>query len=103
MATYAIKWNEKILVTEQNKNSLEWYKFVQEELSEADRIELEKKSAIEQIATLSDQLNLLASTLEIVVSYIEVDKPEIANEPIIIQSRQVLNWIKSILEDKNKE
>ena len=29
--TYAIKWDEKILVTSQNKDSLVWYEFIQEE------------------------------------------------------------------------
>lgn len=49
MVTYAIKWDEKILVTSENKESLVWYKFVQEELSqkESDILkykELEKKA-----------------------------------------------------------
>jgi hypothetical protein len=38
MATYAIKWDEKILVTQNNKSYLEWYKFIQEELNEIDLI-----------------------------------------------------------------
>lgn len=47
--TYAIKWDEKILVTENNKNSLQWYKFIQEEISEREKDiqnlkELTKKS-----------------------------------------------------------
>lgn len=39
MYTYAIKWDEKILVTESNKNFLEWYSFIkQETLEENDYI-----------------------------------------------------------------
>lgn len=39
MYTYAIKWDEKILVTEINKDSLEWYSFIkQETLEENDYI-----------------------------------------------------------------
>lgn len=36
MKTYAIKWEEKILVTSQNKDELIWYTFIQEELTERD-------------------------------------------------------------------
>jgi len=31
MATYAVKWEEKILVTEQNKDKLIWYKFIEQD------------------------------------------------------------------------
>ena len=41
MATYAIKWDEKILVTPENVNSLVWYTF--RELTESELIDYEKQ------------------------------------------------------------
>lgn len=55
MRTYAIKWDEKILVTEKNKSSLEWYKFIQEELSDKDKIENDFTQAVEQLTAWISQ------------------------------------------------
>lgn len=42
MKTYGIKWEEKILVTSQNKDTLIWYTFIQEEETELEKLENEK-------------------------------------------------------------
>jgi anaerobic ribonucleoside-triphosphate reductase len=48
MKTFAIKWEEEILVTSQNKDSLIWYEFIQRELTE-------KEADIEEFKTLEKQ------------------------------------------------
>jgi len=60
-------------------------------------IKLEKKEAIEKIASISDQLNLTAWTLDIIVDILAVDNPEILQNPWIQQSKVKLNEIKNIL------
>ena len=37
--TYAIKWEEKILVTSQNKDTFVWYQFIQEEFLSEEHFE----------------------------------------------------------------
>ncbi len=58
MATYAIKGEDKILVTEQNRNSLEWYKFIQAELSEKDLVEQEFQNSIKQLTEWFSQAEI---------------------------------------------
>lgn len=91
MATYAIKWDEKILVTSENKDLLVWYKFIEKELEEEDKVKLDKKKAIQEIATLSDQLNLLAKILYKLTEWNE--------NPEIIEARQVYENIQNILNN----
>lgn len=74
MVTYAIKWDEKILVTEKNKNSLEWYKFIQEKILEKDLIEKE----------FQDTIQLFSSWY----SQVEIDSWEIK----VKEAEKVLNW-----------
>ena len=47
--TYAIKWEEKILVTSQNKDFLVWYKFIQEEMTDEEILENKKTSLLKEI------------------------------------------------------
>ena len=47
--TYAIKWEEKILVTSQNKDLLVWYEFIQEEMTEEEILENKKTSLLKEI------------------------------------------------------
>lgn len=60
---------------------------------------LQKKEAIEKIASLSDQLNLTAWTLDIVVDLLAVNNPELLEHPWIIASKTKLNEIKTILNN----
>lgn len=53
MKTYAIKWEEKILVTSQNKDNLIWYTFIQEEETELDKLENEKEKILKELAELN--------------------------------------------------
>lgn len=97
MATYAIKWNEEILVTIDNVLMLEWYTFTEKELIASDEMKVEQKEAILKIASLSDQLNLTAGTLDLVVDLLAVTNPELLEHPWIIESKSKLNKIKTIL------
>ena len=47
--TYAIKWEEKILVTSQNKDNLIWYEFIQEEMTDEEIIENQKTTILKQL------------------------------------------------------
>ena len=47
--TYAIKWEEKILVTSQNKDLLVWYEFIQEEMTDEEILENKKTSLLKEI------------------------------------------------------
>ena len=47
--TYAIKWEEKILVTSQNKDNLIWYEFIQEEMTDEEILENKKKEILRQL------------------------------------------------------
>lgn len=47
--TYAIKWDEKILVNSKNKDSLVWYEFIQEEMTDEEILEKQKTSLLKEI------------------------------------------------------
>ena len=47
--TYAIKWDEKILITSQNKDTLVWYTFIQEEMTDKEILENKKTSLLKEI------------------------------------------------------
>lgn len=64
MKTFAIKWDEKILVTNENKDNLIWYKFVQEE-SEVEEIKQKYKNIIYSKYSITDQNNMNARITEI--------------------------------------
>jgi hypothetical protein len=48
MAIYAIKWEEEILVTSQNKDSLIWYTFIEKEINELDKINQDFENKIKE-------------------------------------------------------
>lgn len=56
-----------------------------------------KSKDINKIATLSDQLNLLADNLNIVIDEVIKTSPTLANNPKVIEWKTVLAWIKAIL------
>ncbi len=89
MATYAIKWEIKVLVTIDNIHSLEWYKFIQEELSVEDEIKVNKKKDIENILSTSDQLNMIAEILD----KLTID----STDQYIIDAKKKFKDIKTIL------
>lgn len=53
MKTYAIKWEEKILVTSQNKDTLIWYNFIQEEETELEKYENEKTQIQKELSEVN--------------------------------------------------
>ncbi len=57
----------------------------------------EKKEAIAKIATITDQLNLTAGTLDLVVDLLAQTNPNLLENPWIIESKEKLHWIKDIL------
>ena len=46
--TYAIKWDEKILVNSENKDLLVWYEFIQEEMTDEEILENKKTSLLKE-------------------------------------------------------
>lgn len=48
MAIYAIKWEEQILVTSQNKDNLIWYTFIEKDLNDIDKINLDFENKIKE-------------------------------------------------------
>lgn len=64
MATYAIKWDEKILVTEENKNLLVWYKFIQEEIPKKEKLKIEYKNIQKAITDIKSELQEIDDTYE---------------------------------------
>jgi len=56
-----------------------------------------KEEQILKLATITDQINLMAWTLDIVVDELIKTNPELANNPWIKKSKATLNWIKTIL------
>ena len=64
MTTYAIKWDEKILVTEENKSSFIWYKFIQENMSEKESMILEYKDTQKQIVSIKSEIQEINDTYE---------------------------------------
>ena len=62
--TYAIKWEEKILVTSQNKDNLIWYEFIQEEMTDEEILENQKTSILKQLWELKLILNWMIEVWE---------------------------------------
>jgi len=60
-------------------------------------IKQQKKEAIDKIASLSDELNLLAHSLEVTIDIIAINNPEILVNPTIIKAKDVFSKIKVIL------
>ena len=65
--------------------------------AQAELIKQTKASEIAKIASITDQINLTAWTLDIIVDLLAVNNPELLTNPWIIKSKEALNWIKTIL------
>jgi len=91
-----IKWyNTTIPQPTQAELDTAWIAVQQQE-----QIELLKKQKSEQIhtiATLSDQLNLLADNLNLVIDELAKTNPNILLNPSVISGKNVYNGIKTIL------
>lgn len=72
-----------------------WTRFLERQKEKEDKfimqLKLEKKEAINKIATLSDQLNLLATVLDILTKW--------NTDPIILESKAKFAEIKTILNN----
>ncbi len=91
-----IKWhNKEIEQPTQEEIEIAWIEV--QKLQQAEMIKKEKAEQIGQIASISDQLNLTAWTLDIVVDLLAETNPEILEHPWIIESKNKLNEIKNIL------
>jgi len=66
-------------------------------LEKAELIKKQKKAEIDKLATLSDQLNLLATNLNIALDELIKTSPALATNINIVQGKKVLTWIKAIL------
>jgi len=63
----------------------------------AEAIKKQKKSDIDKLATLSDQLNLLAVNLNLVLDEQIKTNPTLATNPNVVQGKKILSWIQTIL------
>lgn len=81
MFTYAIKWEEKILVTFENREQLSGYKFIQEENKE-EEIKLKYKNIIFSKYSLTDQLNMSNEAL-LITSSVQYEKRELKEYEIL--------------------
>lgn len=72
--TFSIKWEEKILVTSKNKDSFDWYKFIQEEMSE-------KQKDIKNFLSLKNKAKELRTDYQLY---------EMSEDPISIKTREKL-------------
>ena len=93
--TYAIKWEEKILVTSQNKDTFVWYEFIQEEFPSEEHF---KK--IEAWYSYNIETWEFEETQE----SIEFEKQQIENQKKIIlkelwELKLILNWMIEVWED----
>ena len=57
----------------------------------------QKKAEIEKLATLSDELNLLAINLNLLIDEVWKTAPAILTNPNVVQGKKVLTWIQKIL------
>jgi len=62
----------------------------------------QKKYEIDKLATLSDQLNLLAVNLNLVIDEVWKTNPIILTNPNVVQGKKILLWIQDILAWKKK-
>lgn len=105
ITTFTITDEEKALINNwatftYNNWIVIWDKTIAEEAlvnSKTEEIKAGQKEAINKIASLSDQLNLTAGTLHIIVDLLAMQNPELLVNPWIIESKRKLNEIKNIL------
>ena len=90
-----IEWKSPVTITQTDIDLALVKKQAELEL---EAIKKEKANQINKIATITDQLNLTAWTLDIIVDLLAINNPELLNNPWIIKSKQALNWIKEILK-----
>ena len=93
MQTYAIKWNEKILVTSQNKDSLIWYIFIQEE-NIIEWIKQKYQDLIFWKYSLTDQLNMSNEAVQITASA-QFEKRDFTEDETLklLEIQEVKKWI----------
>ena len=86
--TYAIKWDEKILVNSENKDSLVWYEFIQEKMTEQEII----KSQIETITNELVALNWKIKGWEELEAMWVADEDDIADiERYKLEASELIN------------
>lgn len=91
-----IKWyNTEIPQPTQSELETAWLEFVK--LQEQEQLKKQKAEEIAKIATITDQINLIAWTLDIIVDLLAETNPELLTNPWIVKSKEALNWIKNIL------
>lgn len=93
MQTYAIKWEEKILVTSQNKDFLVWYEFIQEE-NKISEIKQKYQDLIFSKYSLTDQLNMSNEAIYI-TSMIAFEKRDFTADEIarLNEIKEAKKWI----------
>jgi len=91
-----IEWyNKKITQPTQAELKKAWKQILA--IQKAEQLKVQKKIEIDKLATLSDQLNLLATNLNLVTDELIKTSPALATNPSVVQGKKVLTWIKTIL------
>lgn len=93
MKTYAIKWEDKILVTSQNKDTLIWYTFIQEE-NKIEEIKQKYQDIIFWKYSLTDQLNM-SNEAQMITTLAQVEKRDLSETEInrLLEIKGAKEWI----------
>lgn len=100
MQTYAIKWEEKILVTSQNKDTLIWYTFIQEEQTELEKLKQELETVTNELVNLNWRIKW-AEDLKLAWIFDDDDEIELAwyikkQEELAIKRSEIKLQLKSL-------
>jgi len=88
---------ESKFTTPPTQAELDALKVTQTNNAKLEAIKKQKSADINKLATLSDQLNLLAINLNLVLDEQIKTSPALATNPNVIQGKKVLSWIQTIL------
>ena len=101
MQTYAIKWEEKILVTSQNKDTLIWYTFIQEEQTDLEKLKQELETITNELVNLNWRIKW-AEDLKLAGMFDDDDELELAwykwsLEELVIERTEIKAKMKELL------
>ena len=100
MQTYAIKWEEKILVTSQNKDTLIWYTFIQEEQTELEKLKQDLEKVTNELVNINWRIKWVED-LKVAWIFDKDDEIELAwykwrLEELIIERAEIKLQLKSL-------
>ena len=101
MQTYAIKWEEKILVTSENKDKLIWYTFIQEEQTELEKLKNKLEKVTNDLVNINWRIKW-AEDLKLAQIFDDDDELELAwykwsLEELVIERTEIKAKMKELL------